>query len=65
MSEAKRGRGRPRKAPGERAAHPVNLRVYAEDVARLERLTAATGDTVSEIVRRALEQYEAMLDGER
>ena len=63
---AKRGRGRPPKAPAERAAVPLTLRLYQADADRLERLHELTGDEPSTLIRDALEAYEAELlrDGE-
>lgn len=50
-------RGRPAKAAEDRA-HPLQLRVYAVDRERLERLAERDEVTVSEIVRRAAALYE-------
>lgn len=47
------GRGRPRKAAGERA-QTKTLRLYPDDMARLQRLMVRLRCSESEAVRRAL-----------
>lgn len=59
-----RGPGRPKKPASERAGTMKAYRLYDADLARLERLQKATGDTETDVIRQALEVYEERLEGE-
>lgn len=51
------GRGRPKKAAGDKAVTKT-LRLYPDDLARLQRLMVAMRCSEGEVVRRALESLE-------
>lgn len=57
-------RGRPALAPGEGVAANRGVRLYAADVARLQRLAVRLRRTESDVIRYALERLEAAPDAD-
>jgi len=58
MPSTKAGRGRPKKAAGERA-QTKTLRLYPDDLARLQRLMVRLRLSESGVVREALSRLDA------
>jgi Arc/MetJ-type ribon-helix-helix transcriptional regulator len=59
MSPRKRGPGRPPKAARDRATVTLTVRLYREDAALLDALTAARGESASDVLRAALRALHA------
>lgn len=58
----KRPPGRPPKAARDRAAVNLTIRLYREDAALLDALTAARGETATDVLRAALRALHAAHD---